>query len=236
MKPNKQEPRESPTESKPDPELIAQQLRRPSGDFAPEVGQKMNTVNEPLYDLTLDIMQPEDNDLILEIGFGTGKFFDKLFARADGLQVSGIDFSEAMIEMAKGQNKEAISSGKLEIKNASSEEVPFPDQSFDKVFCNMVVYFWDRPEPHLKEIRRVLKPGGTFFTGIRTRKSMLVFPFVEYGFNLYTIEEWEQILEENGLSLLETHKRMDEELDFEGNKLCLESCCIAAEKKVGLLN
>ncbi len=89
MKSNSQQPSESTGEANPDPEFIAQQLRRPSGDFASEVGQKMNQVNEPLYDLTLDVMQPEDNNKILEIGFGTGKFFNKLFARADGLEVSG---------------------------------------------------------------------------------------------------------------------------------------------------
>src|SRR5699024_2329621 len=131
MKSNNQQPTELQSEPKPDPELIAQQLRKPSGDFASEVGQKMNQVNEPLYDLTLDVLEPEDNDRILEIGFGTGKFFDKLFARAHGLQLSGIDFSEAMVETAKKHNSEAISSGKLEIKSASSEGIPFPDQTFD---------------------------------------------------------------------------------------------------------
>lgn len=229
MKSNNQQSSESPDKAKPDPEFMAQQLRRPSGDFASEVGQKMNQVNEPLYDLTLDVMQPDDNDMILEIGFGTGKFFNKLFARADGLQISGIDFSEAMMEMTKEHNKEAISSGKLKIKQASSDSIPFPDQSFDKVFCNMVIYFWNQPEPYLKEIQRILKPGGTFYTGLRTRESMLVFPFVEYGFNLYTAEEWEEILDRNGFSLTGTHKRMDPELDLEDNKLRLESCCIVAE-------
>lgn len=233
MKPNNQQPSELPAEARPDPEFIAQQLRRPSGDFASKVGQKMNQVNEPLYDLTINVMQPDDSDMILEIGFGTGKFFNKLFSRADGLQVNGIDFSEAMVETAEKHNSDAISSGKLKIKQASSDALPFPDQSFDKVFCNMVIYFWDQPENHLKEIRRVLKPGGTFYTGIRTRESMLVFPFVEYGFNLYTTEEWEEVLGRNGFSLTGTHKRMDAELDFEDNKLRLESCCIVAERKAG---
>src|SRR5699024_5756281 len=229
MKPNNQQPSESPPEIKHDPAFIAQQLRRPSGDFASEVGQKMDQVNEPLYDLTLDVMEPEDNDRILEIGFGTGKFFDKLFARANGLQLSGIDFSEAMVETAKKHNSEAISSGKLEIKSASSEEIPFPDQTFDKVFCNMVIYFWDQPEVHLKEIQRVLKSSGTFFTGMRPRESILVFPFVKYGFNLYSTEEWEEMLDKNGFTPLERYKRMDPEIEVDGNKLRLESCCSVAE-------
>ncbi|MCW9706126.1 hypothetical protein [Fodinibius salsisoli] len=61
MKRNNKQSSESTPEAKPDPEFIAQQLRRPSGGFASEVGKKMNQVNEPLYDLTLEVMQPEDN-------------------------------------------------------------------------------------------------------------------------------------------------------------------------------
>jgi ubiquinone/menaquinone biosynthesis C-methylase UbiE len=236
MKASNQQPSGPSTESKPDPEFIAQQLRRPSGDFAPEIGQKMNQVNKLLYDLTIEVMELQKGDRILEIGFGNGKFFDELFANQSELKISGIDFSEAMVEAAKDYNREVITSGKLEIKAGSSAAIPFPDQTFDKVFCNMVIYFWDQPKEHLKEIRRVLKAGGTFYTGIRTRESMHVFPFVEYGFNLFSTEEWEEILDKNGFSLLNTHSRMDPEMDFEGNRLRLESCCIVAERSTESLN
>ncbi|GAA5520107.1 class I SAM-dependent methyltransferase [Aliifodinibius salicampi] len=179
MKSNNQRPKET----KQDPEFTAKQLRRPSGDFAMEVGQKMNQVNKPLYDLTFEVLELQENDHILEIGFGNGKFFKDLFSIKNKIQVKAIDFSEEMVEAAREENQEALSSGILDIKLGSSEAIPFPDQSFDKVFCNMVIYFWDQPEKHLKEVRRVLKPDGTFYTGIRTRESMRVFPFIEYGFN-----------------------------------------------------
>lgn len=230
MKSNRQPPLKASTDSRPDPEFIAQQLCRPSGDFAATIGEKMNQVNKPLYGLTLDVMELRQDDRILEIGFGNGKFFDELFTIQCGLQISGIDFSEAMVEAAKDHNQEAISSGNLEVKAASSAAIPFPDQTFDKVFCNMVIYFWELPGKHLKEIRRVLKPGGAFYTGIRTRESMHVFPFVEYGFNLYTTHDWEEILEQHGFSPTETIYRKDPVMEVDGNKICLESCCIVAEK------
>lgn len=217
--------------SKPDPQFIARQLREPTGEFAEEVGQNMNRVNEALYDLTLETMQLNDYEKVLEIGFGTGKFFDRLFAAAEGLQVSGIDFSDEMVQTAIENNRDAIDSGSLEIKWGRSDDIPFPDETFDNVFCNMVIYFWDKPEKHLKEVYRVLKSGGTFYTGIRTRESMLVFPFVKYGFNLYETTEWKEILEQNGFSFLKMQSRTDPELEFEGNMLSLESRCIAARKK-----
>ena len=95
----------------------------------------------------------------------------------------------------------------------------------------MVIYFWDQPRKHLAEVHRVLKPGGKFYTGIRSRDSMQVFPFVEYGFNLYGAEEWKDILAENGFTVTGEKVSMDPELNFEGNTLHLESRCIVACKE-----
>lgn len=219
----------SSSESEPDPKFIAQQLRKPSGEFAARVGQKMNQVNKPLYDLTFDVMEFEENDSILEIGFGTGTFLEKLFNEHTEMQVSGIDYSEEMVEIARESNQENISKGNLKIMKGNSDAIPFPDQSFNKVLCNMVIYFWDEPEEHLKEIKRVLKPGGVFYTGLRTRESMLIFPFIEHGFNLYSIEEWKEILNKNGFRNPQTHKKFDPKIEIDGNKLHLESCCIVAQ-------
>lgn len=220
----------SENKDQPEQEFIAAQLRKPTGDFATKVGEKMNRVNEPLYDLTAKTMQLQDGEQLLEIGFGTGAFFKKLFGYAGDLKVSGIDFSNEMVEMAKANNGKAIDSGTLNIKWGRSENIPFPDSTFDKVFCNMVIYFWDQPDKHLREVHRVLKPGGMFYTGIRSRESMLVFPFVEHGFNLYEAEEWKGILTENGFSVTDEKIAKDPELDFEGDTLRLESRCIAACK------
>jgi hypothetical protein len=71
------------TQSRPDPAFIAEQLRKPSGSFAPNIARKMDHVNEPLFDLTLEPMWLTDNESILEIGFGSGSFFPKIFSGAN---------------------------------------------------------------------------------------------------------------------------------------------------------
>lgn len=222
--------------SKPDPEFVASQLRKPSGEYAQEVGENMDRVNESLYDLTLDVMDPQENDRILEVGFGTGKFFDKLFLNESRLQVKGIDYSEEMVETAKNNNRNSIASGKLDVRLGRSDNIPFPDESFDKIFCNMVVYFWEAPQKHLKEIYRVLKPDGLFYTGIRSKQSMTAFPFVKYGFKLYEIPEWKETLTQNGFSIVDTEIQTDPAIEFKGNKLKLESWCIVAQKENGFIN
>ena len=217
-------------QSRPDPAFIAQQLRRPAGSFVKNIARKMDQVNGPLFDLTLETMQLTDNESILEIGFGSGSFFPKIFSKANRLQVSGIDYSEEIVDMAKSNNRSLVDADRLILECGSSDHLPFPNHAFDKVFCNMVVYFWEQPGIHLKEIRRVLKPSGQFYTGMRTKESMLRFPFTQFGFVLYEDEEWKSILEQNGFQWIGAKKKTDPAIEEEGNSFCMESICLIAKK------
>ena len=154
--------------------IMTKQLRKPSGLLAGKVSNKMNEINEVVYDFALEGMNITNNNVVLEIGFGNGKFFDKLFAKATGLLISGIDFSKDMVAIASRHNQSEIKQGKLDLQLGSSDNLPFSDNSFDKVFCINVIYFWDDPQKHLNEIYRVLKPEGIFFAAIRTKKLLAI--------------------------------------------------------------
>jgi ubiquinone/menaquinone biosynthesis C-methylase UbiE len=208
--------------------FIASQLRKPSGEFAVKIAEKMEEGNRPLYDLALESIQFQDHDSILEIGFGSGTHFPDLLAKAKNLRVNGIDYSPEMTNLAAASNKSAAESGRLKLYTANSNQLPFNDSSFDTVFCNMVIYFWDDPAEHLREVHRVQKPGGTFYTGMRTRESMVQFPFTKFGFNLYGVEEWKTILRSNGFIVSDEFRKKDPVFDDDGKRIQLESVCIAA--------
>jgi ubiquinone/menaquinone biosynthesis C-methylase UbiE len=211
---------------------IAKQLRKPSGILAGKVGNKMNITNSFLYDFTIKAMQLKDNESILGIGFGNGKFFDKIFSTANDLEISGLDFSPAMVKAVTANNPTTTKAGKLSLHAGSSDKIPFPDNSFDKIFCINVIYFWEQPVGHLKEIYRVLKPGGRFYTSIRTKESLVQMPFARYGFNMYTQEEWISMLETNLLHFVQAEKTENEPdaiLDKQIYKAA--SLCIVTEKK-----
>jgi len=210
---------------------IAKQLRKPEGILAGKVGNKMNKTNGFLYDFTIQETQLKDHESILEIGFGNGKFFDKIFSTAQGLKISGLDYSPEMVKAATANNPTSLSIGKLILRSGSSDKIPFADESFDKVFCINVIYFWDKPAAHLKEIYRVLKPGGRFYTAIRTQESITQMPFAKYGFNIYAEDEWISLLETNLLHFVHSEKTQNEPdavLDKQIYKV--ESLCIVAEK------
>ena len=209
---------------------LARHLRKPRGWFGKKVGLKMNTANAFLYGATLDSMKPADHDSILEIGFGNGKFFDTIFSRADQLKLTGLDFSDKMVDEAKKRNAASLATGQLKLYKGSSGQLPFADNSFDKVFCINVVYFWDPPAPHVKEIYRVLKPGGKFYSVIRSKESIQQMPFANYGFIKYTRDEWRDILQEHQFKVTEVKTINEPAATLKGNSYHVESWCFVAEK------
>jgi ubiquinone/menaquinone biosynthesis C-methylase UbiE len=212
---------------------MARQLRKPAGHTGKKVGLMMNKANTFLYEFTLETMQLSANDAVLEIGFGNGNFFQQLYAAAKDLQLTGLDFSDTMVKAAAQNNQSLITEGKLSLIQGSSNKMPFADNSFDKIFCINVIYFWDEPHQHLQEIKRVLKPGGQFFATIRTKESLNLMPFTKYGFTKYTESSWNEIVEQNGLQPGKAILKNEPEIEFQGNPFRIQCYCLMA-KKLGL--
>ena len=116
--------------------IIAKQLRRPSGILAIKVGNEMNKSNNFLYDFTIKAMRLTDNESILEIGFGNGKFFDKILSAANNLKVSGLDFSPEMVKVATSNNPSTLNSGKLTLRLGSSDKFRFRIIVLTKCFAS----------------------------------------------------------------------------------------------------
>lgn len=182
--------------------LMAKQLRRPSGILANLTGNQMNISNDALYKLVKSQLALKEGDYLLEIGFGNGKFFPELYENAGRILISGEDLSNEMVTQAIKNNPSLYKCGRLRLQVGSSEGLPFEDACFDKIICINVIYFWEVPDVHLKEIYRVLKPGGMFYTGFRPAETMIKLPFTQYGFNLYTEEDWYRILSNNGFGAI----------------------------------
>lgn len=209
---------------------IAKQLRRPSGRLATYVGEQMNIGNQDLYNFTLKHIDIQNGERILEIGYGNGKFYSDIFEKSPNADISGIDYSQAMYKEAVANNKEFIQAGKLDLHYNSSDVIPYEDNIFDKVFCNNVVYFWQNPAKDLSEILRVLKPTGKFFAGIRTKETMLKLPFTKYGFTMYAPQEFEDILKTNNFKNTGYTQHSEEEVEFNGELVKIDSACVWGEK------
>lgn len=89
---------------------------------------------------------------LLDVGCGTGNHMARM--RERGFEVAGIDGSDKMLEHARSLNPGA------EILHADVDAIPFPDRSFDFVLCIEVLRYLPDSSPCIREIARVLRPGG----------------------------------------------------------------------------
>ncbi len=207
---------------------LAAQLRRPHGFMAGKVGERMNAANRALYEGAWNALDLRDGMSVLEIGPGNGLFFPELASKAQGLKLFGLDLSEDMVREATARNARLLSSGQLQLVHGTSDRMPFADGAFDRVFCINVVYFWDDPLPHLHELRRVLRPGGTFTAVLRKRSSMEKMPFTAFGFTTYEQADWERVLQAGGFTLQRTTVLREPEIEFLGVRFVPESLVMVA--------
>lgn len=212
----------------PSPQQMAAQLRRPHGLMARKVAQRMNNSNRPLYDGAWKALDLRDGMRVLEIGFGNGLFFPELAKQAKDLTLHGLDFSADMVQQATANNDALIAEGALSLTHGASDRMPFADASFDRIFCINVVYFWDDPAAHLREVRRVLKPGGTFTAVLRRKSSMEMLPFAAHGFTMYEQADWEVVLQRNSFAPVSTTVIQEPGGEYEGKKYRPESLVVVA--------
>ena len=151
------------------PEFLARQGRCPSGWLGGLVARVMahETAGENAH--TLELLDIRPTDHVLELGFAHGRTLARAAALAREGFVAGIDPSERMLRLASRRNRQHIAAGRMELKQGSSAGLPFPDGCFDKVYSVHTIYFWKEPAHDLRELARVLKPGGRLALGYRSR-------------------------------------------------------------------
>jgi len=99
--------------------------------------------------------------MILDVGCGGGRTVNTLAKIATDGKVYGIDYSPVSVAVSTSKNKRLVEKGQVKILHASVESLPFSDDMFDLVTAVESCYFWPDLISNLKEIRRVLKTGGS---------------------------------------------------------------------------
>ncbi len=140
--------------------FIDGQYRRPSGVVGRFIGRRMARDHRPENLWTVQLLNAQPADHILEIGFGPGLAIQELAKVVRQGRVAGIDFSRTMVRAAQRRNVAAIKAGRVELTYGEAANLPFEASSFDKVFGIHTIYFWHKPQDTLREVWRVLRPGG----------------------------------------------------------------------------
>ena len=108
----------------------------------------------------------------LEIGTGTGGMLHALLER--GLRARGVEINPALI----AESRQWF--GELPIRAVSGVELPFPDASFDLVLSFDVLEHIRDSDAHLREVSRVLRPGGRYLVQTPSKWPNTVFETIRW--------------------------------------------------------
>ncbi len=191
----------------PDWQEIARQLGNPNGSEGIKTAERMQENNAGMIRKAIDVLRINNDDRILEIGFGNGSHLPYILSQAENVVYTGIDISATMVDEAHRLNKHAVEQEQAFFSLSDGKSLRFNDDTFDHIFTVNTVYFWSDPGLYLLEMIRVLRKGGRLALGFAPASFMEKLPFTQFGFRLYTPEALQNLVTEAGFH----SERLEEE-------------------------
>lgn len=133
---------------------------RPAGLVGRVFGVAMEWLNASAYRLSLDMLDLKLHESVLEIGFGTGRLVEMLAEYVRDGRVAGVDPTETMVEVAHKRRRVRAAADRIELRLGDATDLPWASETFDATVALHCFQFWPEPANDLKEIHRVLRPGG----------------------------------------------------------------------------
>lgn len=107
-------------------------------------------------------MPVEAGETVLDLGTGSGYALRALRETRDVGRSVGLDASGAMVRNARSYTDDGL----LDFLRGDFGHLPFRDGSVDHVWSMEAFYYAEKPDAVLRELRRILRPGGTFFCAV----------------------------------------------------------------------
>jgi ubiquinone/menaquinone biosynthesis C-methylase UbiE len=192
------------------------QCQKPTGWLGRFVLWNMNSRHSKVTDWGLAHVSVEKHDTILDVGCGGGKTICKLAAAAADGKVYGIDYSDESVAASKRTNARWIDMSRVEILRGSVSQLPFPSAMFDLVTAVETHFWWPNLPGDMREIFRVLKPGGKLiiiaeiYKGANTRVARLAEKYgSRTGMALLSVDEHRDLFTRAGYSDVHVFQEAD---------------------------
>jgi ubiquinone/menaquinone biosynthesis C-methylase UbiE len=205
------------------------QCQNPTGWLGRLVLRNMNSRHSKVTDWGLSHASIGKQDIILDVGCGGGRTVSKLAAIATEGKVYGIDHSAESVAMAIRTNKQWVDIGRVEVREASVSRLPFSDGAFDVITAVETHFWWPALPTDVREVLRVLKPGGR----------LIMIAEVYKGAKAFTSKAVERYSEKTGMALLsvEEHRELFIAAGYSDVQVITESsrgwiCCIGSKAPV----
>ncbi|WP_164671022.1 class I SAM-dependent methyltransferase [Virgibacillus doumboii] len=141
-------------------EKLFSQFKQPQGKIGMFAGWFMSKENKAINKWTIDFLDIQDDDHVLEIGFGSGKAMKYMLEQREQLFITGLDPSEVMVYQALRRLNKHLINGQVCLMEAQADELPKLSQKIDKVLVINNITFWRNPVNMLMEIRKQMRYNG----------------------------------------------------------------------------
>ncbi|MTI31975.1 class I SAM-dependent methyltransferase [Xanthovirga aplysinae] len=212
------------------PEEIASQLSCPKGDSGIEMGKVMHKTNIGMTLSTIDSLNLSYKDILLELGHGNCGHLTEILNRAEDVKYMGLEISSLMQQEAEKLNLEAVKKKMASFTLYNGINIPFENNSIDKVMTVNTLYFWERPIDLLNEIYRVLKNGGKCSITFAQKRFMKNLTFVQHGFELYDTNKAKGLLAQTPFRILNISNYIEEVKSKTGELVEREYSIVILEK------
>lgn len=140
--------------------IVMQNFAKPCGFVGNLIGEYMARDNYHLNLWSVQTLNIQETDNILEVGYGPGIAIQEIAKLASEGYVAGIDYSELMHHQAKKRNANAVKEGRIDLRVGNVSELPAFKQQFDKILAVNNIMYWENPVKSLWDLRQNLKSGG----------------------------------------------------------------------------
>jgi ubiquinone/menaquinone biosynthesis C-methylase UbiE len=167
----------------------------------------MNSRHSKVTDWGLSHISVGEHDTVLDVGCGGGRTVSKLAAMATQGKVYGVDYSKESVAMANKTNRQWIDIARVEIREGAVSQLPFSAGMFDLVTAVETHFWWPDLPNDMREVLRVVKPGGTLaivaeiYKGANTATAKLAEKYLPLsGMTLLSLDEHRELFANAGYS------------------------------------
>jgi SAM-dependent methyltransferase len=192
------------------------QCQKPRGWLGRIVLWNMNSRHSKVTDWGLGFVSVEPHYRILDVGCGGGRTLSKLAAAAAQGKAYGVDYSDESVAASKKMNAHWIAMDRVEIRHGSVSQLPFPEKMFDLVTAVETHFWWSDLPTGMREISRVMKPGGQLvviaevYKGANTTAAKLAEKHAsQIGMTLLDIDEHRALFADAGYSEVQIIEERD---------------------------
>jgi ubiquinone/menaquinone biosynthesis C-methylase UbiE len=165
----------------------------------------MNARHSKVTDWGLSYISVQEHATVLDVGCGGGRTVSKLASIVGSGKVYGVDHSQDSVAVARRINRKWIDLSRVEIREGSVSQLPFPQDRFDLVTAVETHFWWSDLPGDMREVLRVLKPGGMLlivaevYGGAQTKLAGMVEKYLPLsGMKLLTVDQHRELFANAG--------------------------------------